>query len=145
MISLQREMPVPIATGERLLSRWEYRELLEGGGCAIIQPDLMHAAGITEVSKIATVADTYYIPVAPHNPGWPICNLAAMHLAASIPNFLILEQMEGERALRDALCTDPVAYHDGYFDLPTKPGLGTDLKLDVLEERAFRPQPCRGS
>ncbi len=73
MARLQRDLPVPIATGERLLSRWEYRELLEEGGCRIVQPDVMHAAGITEVRKIAAMADTAYIPVAPHNPGGPIC------------------------------------------------------------------------
>ena len=145
MIQLQRELPVPIATGERLLSRWEYRELLAEGGCKIAQPDLMHAAGITEVRKIAALADTYYIPIAPHNPGGPICTLAAMHLAAAIPNFLILEQMEGERALRDQLCTVPVAFQDGHFALPTGPGLGTDLRLDLLEERRYRPQPVSGS
>lgn len=145
MIRLQQELPVPIATGERLLSRWEYRELLEGGGCKIAQPDLMHAAGITEVRKIASLADTYYIPIAPHNPGGPICTLAAMHLAAAIPNFLVLEQMEGERALRDQLCTVPVAFNDGHFDLPTGPGLGTDLNLELLAERNFRPQPTSGS
>jgi len=145
MVRLQQQMPVPIATGERLLSRWEYRELLEGGGCKIIQPDVMHAAGITEVRKIATMADTYYVPVAPHNPGGPICTLAAMHLAAGVPNFYILEQMEDERGLRDELCTNPVRYRDGYFELPTAPGLGTDLNLEVLKERRFRPQPVSGS
>ena len=145
MVQLQRELPVPIATGERLLSRWEFRELLEGGGCKVIQPDVMHAAGITEVRKIASMADTYYVPVAPHNPGGPICSLAAMHLAASIPNFLILEQMEGERALRDELCTEPVRYEDGHFHLPAGPGLGTDLRLEVLRDRAFKPQPVSGS
>ena len=145
MARLQKEMPVPIATGERLLSRWEFRELIDEGGCKIIQPDLMHAAGITEVRKIATLADTAYIPVAPHNPGGPICMLAAMHLAASIPNFLILEQMEDERALRDQLCTNPVVFRDGFFELPTAPGLGTDLNLDVLASHGFQPQPVSGS
>lgn len=145
MVALQKEIAVPIATGERLLSRWEFRELLEGGGCKIIQPDVMHGAGITEMRKIANLADTYYVPVAPHNPGGPICNLAAMHVAAAIPNFHILEQMEEERPLRDELCTNPVRYADGYFELPTTPGLGTDLNLDVLRERNFQPQPVTGS
>jgi galactonate dehydratase len=145
MVALQREMPVPIATGERLLSRWEFRELVEGGGCRIIQPDVMHGAGITEMRKIANMADTYYIPVAPHNPGGPICNLAAMHVAAAIPNFHILEQMEDERPLRDELCTIPVRCVEGSFELPTAPGLGTDLILEVLRERAYQPQPISGS
>jgi galactonate dehydratase len=141
MIRLQQDISIPIATGERLLSRWEFRELLEGGGCRVIQPDLMHAGGISEVRKIAAMADMFYIPVAPHNPGGPICNLAAMHLAAAIPNFLILEQMEDERALRDEVSTNPVRYSDGFFELPTEPGLGTDLNLDALKDRAYRPHP----
>lgn len=145
MVQLQRELPVPIATGERLLSRWEVRQLLEEGGCKVLQPDVMHAGGLTEVKRIATFADTYYVPIAPHNPGGPICTLAAMHLAAAIPNFLILEQMEEERALRDQLCTNPVRYDAGMFELPTAPGLGTDLRLDLLAEHAFRPQPVAGS
>src|SRR6266487_4986940 len=73
----------------------------------------MHAGGITEVKRIAALADMYYIPIAPHNPGGPICMLAAMHLAAAIPNFFILEQMEEERALRDQICTNPVHYNAG--------------------------------
>ncbi|MGI5915067.1 MAG: galactonate dehydratase [Anaerolineae bacterium] len=140
---LQREITTPIATGERLLTRWEFLELLEHGGCKIIQPDLMHAGGISEVRRIASLADTYYIPVAPHNPGGPICMLAAMHLAAAIPNFYILEQMEAERPLRDALCTEPVRYQDGYFYLSAGPGWGTDLRLDVLRQRDFLPQPSQ--
>lgn len=68
-----------------------------------------------------------------------------MHLAAAIPNFLVLEQMEEERALRDELCTVPVAFAGGDFILPTGPGLGTDLNLALLADRAFRPQPVSGS
>lgn len=148
MIRLQQELPVPIATGERLLTRWEYRELLEGGGCKIIQPDLTHGSGITEVKRIAALADTYYVAVAPHNSAGPIGTLAALHLAAAIPNFLILEQMENERELRDQLCTEPLRFHEGFFELPTAPGLGTDLRLEVLEERpehGFRAQPASSS
>jgi len=141
MVQLQRELPVPIATGERLLSRWEIRALLEEGGCKVLQPDVMHAGGITEMKRMAILADTYYIPIAPHNPGGPICMLAAMHLAAAIPNFYILEQMEEERMLRDEICATPVHYHAGTFELPTAPGLGTDLMLDALQERGFQPQP----
>jgi galactonate dehydratase len=143
MAALQREIQVPFATGERLLSRWEYREIIEDGACKVIQPDLMHAGGITEVRKIAAMADTYFVPVAPHNPGGPISMLGAMHLAASLSNFYILEQMEDERALRDSISTHPVPYRDGHFELTDRPGLGTDVDLDVLRARPFRPQPVR--
>jgi galactonate dehydratase len=145
MVRLCREMPVPLATGERLLTRWDYRELLQEGGCHVAQPDVMHCAGLTECKRIAALADMHYIPIAPHNPGGPICTLAAMHLAAAIPNFLVLEQMEEERALRDELCTEPVRFVDGHFELPTGPGLGTDLNLDALAERGAQPQPVSGS
>ncbi len=145
MVNLRQRLPVPIATGERLLTRWDWVDLLQGGGCDVAQPDVMHCGGITEVKRIAALADTHYIPIAPHNPGGPICTLASMHLAAAIPNFLVLEQMEGERSLRDELSTQPVRFVDGHFELPTGPGLGTDLNLEVLNGRAFRPQPVAGS
>lgn len=141
MAALQRDIGTPIATGERLLSRYEYRELLEKSGCRIVQPDLMHAGGFTEVRKIATLADTYYVPVAPHNPGGPICTAAAMHLAAAVPNFLILEHMEPQRALRDRASVTPIAYEDGHFLLPERPGLGVEPNLEFLAAHPYRPQP----
>jgi galactonate dehydratase len=141
MAKLQRSLPIPIATGERLLSRWEFRELLAEGGCQVIQPDLMHAGGFTEVKRIAAMADMHYINVAPHNPGGPLCTVASMHLAAAIPNFLVLEQMEGERAIRDNLSSVPIELVDGCFHLSDAPGLGIEPNLEALEEYPFRPQP----
>ena len=148
MAQLKRELVsvgVPLATGERLLSRWEFRELVESGGADVLQPDLIHAGGITEVRKIASLADTYYLPIAPHNSSGPIANLLSIHLASTIPNFLILEEIEPETEIRDSICTHPLTPENGFFPLPTEPGIGTDLKLDVLEanadEHRFRPQP----
>jgi galactonate dehydratase len=138
---LARDLRVPIATGERLLSRYEYRQLLEEGACKIIQPDLMHAGGFTETRRIASLADTYYVPVAPHNPGGMICTAAAMHLAAAVPNFFILEQMEPQRAFRDRASINPIRFENGCFILPDGPGLGIEPDLDVLEEMSFKPQP----
>jgi galactonate dehydratase len=141
MAQLQRDIATPIATGERLLSRFEYREILENAGCRIIQPDLMHAGGLTEVRKIAALADTWYVPVAPHNPGGPICTAAAMHLAAAVPNFFILEQMEPQRALRDRASDRPIRFSNGNFLLPEGPGLGIEPNLEFLADYPYRPQP----
>lgn len=141
MAQLQRELRTPIATGERLLSRYEFRELLEAGGCRVAQPDLMHAGGLTEVRRIAALADTWYVPVAPHNPGGPICTVASMHLAAAVPNFLILEQMEPQRELRDRASRPAVRFEDGHFVLPDAPGLGIEPDLEVLAGLPFKPQP----
>ncbi len=140
MVRLQREISTPIATGERLLSRYEYRELIENGGVKIIQPDLMHAAGLTEVRRIASFADTYYIPVAPHNPGGPICTVASMHLAAAIPNFYILEQMEPQREFRDRSALPAVKFENGHFILPQGPGWGIEPDLEILKSKPYQPQ-----
>lgn len=141
MAQLQRDIATPIATGERLLSRYEYRELLEAGGCKIVQPDLMHAGGLTEVRRIASFADTYYVPVAPHNPGGPICTVASMHLAAAIPNFYVLEQMEPQRASREKTSHPIIRFEGGKFHLPDGPGFGIEPDLKALEAYPFKPQP----
>ena len=114
---------VPVTGEERLLSRWEILPLLEGGGCSVLQPDVMHAGGITEVKRMALLADTHYVSVAPHNPGGPICNLAAMHLAAAIPNFLVLEEMEEERSLTGQPL-HAVRFADGMFEVHGRAGAG---------------------
>lgn len=141
MAQLQRDLRTPIATGERLLSRFEYRELLEVGGCRVIQPDLMHAGGFTEVRRIAALADTWYIPVAPHNPGGPILTAASLHLAAAIPNFYILEQMEPQRPFRDRASIPALQIEKGHFILPQAPGLGLEPDLAMIQNRSFSPQP----
>lgn len=141
MARLQREMPVPIATGERLLSRFEFREILDEGACRIIQPDIMHGGGFTELKRISTLADMHYVPVAPHNPGGPVCTMASMHFAAAIPNFLVLEEIEPDRPLRDAASAPAIRFEDGCFVLPETPGLGLEPDLDALKDRPARRQP----
>ncbi len=141
MAQLQGRLSTPIATGERLLSRQEFRELFELGGCRIAQPDVMHCGGITELRRIASMADTYNIQVAPHNPGGPICVAASLHLAAVIPNFLILEQMELQREARDRLSSPPLVIENGFYRVPDAPGLGVDIDVAAIKDIAGRQQP----
>jgi galactonate dehydratase len=143
MAELAQRLTTPIATGERLLSRHEVRELLERGGVKILQPDIMHCGGFTEMLKIASLADTYNVPIAPHNPGGPICVAASLHLAAAIPNFLILEQMEPQRAARDRLSTPILTLRDGFYDVPQAPGLGVEPDLAALKALSRQTQPRR--
>lgn len=143
MAQLQTRLRTPIATGERLLSRYEFRELLELGGCKVVQPDIMHCGGFTEMKRIAALADTHYVQVAPHNPGGPICVAASLHLAAAIPNFLILEQMEPQRAARDRLASPALAIEAGHFIVPDAPGLGVEPDLEAIRAMSARPQPRR--
>lgn len=141
MAQLQGRLSTPIATGERLLSRQEFRELFELGGCRIAQPDVMHCGGITELRRIASMADAYNIQVAPHNPGGPICVAASLHLAAVIPNFLILEQMELQREARDRLSSPTLVIENGFYRVPDAPGLGVDIDVAAIKDIAGRQQP----
>lgn len=142
LVQLKQEINTPIATGERLLSRWEYRELIEQGGADILQPDLMHAGGLTEVRKIACAADTYYLPIAPHNPAGPICTAASVHLGLAIPNFHSLETMDDEKALRDEICLKPLPFDHGVFTMPEGPGFGVELDAKKLQGRHYKPAPA---
>jgi galactonate dehydratase len=143
MAQLQSRIVTPVATGERLLSRFEVRELLELGGCRVLQPDIMHCGGFTEMRRIAALADTWCVPIAPHNPGGPICVAASLHLAAAIPNFLILEQMEPQRARRDGLGHPALLLENGCFRLPNGPGLGVEPDVEAISALAAKPQPRR--
>jgi len=145
LIALKQQFPVPLAAGEHLMNRWEFRELVEGSAIDILQPDLCHGGGITEVKRVATLADTYFMTIAPHNSAGPIGTMASIHLAASIPNFLILEQLEDEREMRDSICKPAVQIVDGHFVLPNAPGLGVDLDFSAIKERSFKPVPTRCS
>jgi galactonate dehydratase len=125
---------IPVATGERIHSRYEFRELFELQAADIIQPDITHIGGILETKKIAAWADAYYTLVAPHNVGGPVATAAALHFAASTPNFKIQEHFNdfAEDWVKQLAPGNPEVT-DGYFDLPQGPGLGVTLDLDAVE------------
>jgi galactonate dehydratase len=128
--------PVPIATGERLYSRWDFRAVLEAG-VAVVQPDLSHAGGISEVRRIAAAAETYGAALAPHCPLGPIALAASLQISFAVPNLLIQEQSLGIHYnvgsdLLDYLVDRSVfAYADGYVGRPSAPGLG--IEIDAAE------------
>jgi len=123
MAELARGTFLPIATGERIFTKWGFREILEKRAASILQPDLCHAGGITEVRLIAGMAEAYYVAVAPHNPLGPISLAAGIQLAASIPNFLCQEQV----SLGVGYLKNPFEIRNGYISIPTGPGLGIEL------------------
>lgn len=128
MAEIARGTHLPIATGERVFTKWGFREVLEKRAATILQPDLCHAGGITEVRLIAGMAEAYYATIAPHNPLGPISLAAGIQLAASIPNFLCQEQS----SLGDGYLKRPFVVKDGFIDLPTGPGLGIELDENAL-------------
>ena len=123
-----RSTTIPIATGERLFTKWEFRPVLEAGAAAVLQPDLSHAGGISECKKIAAMAECHYAMLAPHCPLGPIALAACLHTDAAIPNFLIQEHV----TLGEGYLKQPLQLTDGYITLPAGPGLGVELDEKAL-------------
>jgi len=128
MAEIARGTHLPIATGERVFTKWGFREVLEKKAATVLQPDLCHAGGITECRLIAGMAEAYYATIAPHNPLGPISLAAGIQLAAAIPNFLCQEH----RTLGEGYLKKPFELKGGFVDLPTGPGLGIELDDDAL-------------
>lgn len=131
MAEIARGTHLPIATGERVFTKWGFREVLEKKAATVLQPDLCHAGGITECRLIAGMAEAYYAAIAPHNPLGPISLAAGVQLAASIPNFLCQEQV----SLGEGYIKNPFKVVDGYLELPTAPGLGIELDENALADK----------
>lgn len=131
---------IPLATGERHFTRWEFWDLLKDRLVDIIQPDLCHAGGILEVRKIAAMAEAAGVMVAPHNPNGPVALAATVHFAACTPNFLITESVHTRTELANALVTQPLQVVDGYIPLPSAPGLGIDLDEEALAAHPGEPK-----
>jgi galactonate dehydratase len=131
MADIARGTHLPIAAGERIFTKWGFRELLEKRAAAILQPDLCHAGGIHETHIIAGMAEAYYAAVAPHNPLGPISLAACIQLDATIPNFVAQEHT----TLGEGYLKHPFVAREGYVELPTGPGLGIELDWDALEDK----------
>ncbi len=125
-------VPFPIATGERLLSRWEFRRIFEKNAVAYIQPDGSHAGGISELKRIANMAEVYYIHIMPHCAIGPVAFSSCMQVDAAVPNFLIQEQVDA--GLGEGLLKEPWQVVDGHIELPTKPGLGFEIDEKEAEQ-----------
>ncbi len=131
LADIARSTHIPIATGERIFTKWGFREILEKHAASVLQPDLCHAGGIHEVRLIAGMAEAYYAAVAPHNPLGPISLAACVQLDAAIPNFVAQEHT----TLGEGYLKQPFTVRDGYLELPTGPGLGIELDKDALADK----------
>ncbi len=125
--------PLRIATGEHVYSRFGFLDLLERKGAHVIQPDLTYSGGFLETKKIAALAETYYVSVAPHNCDGPLKTMIAVHLCANIPNFLILETFEDyDVPFRCDITPGAPRVRNGYYDVPTGPGWGVEVDESVV-------------
>jgi galactonate dehydratase len=135
------QINLPVATGERLHNRYEFRNLFVTEAADIVQPDITLMGGLSEVKKVAAMADTNYVTVAPHNVGGPVATCAALHFAASTPNFKIQEHFNDFQELWVKEAATGEGYPevvDGYFPLPEGPGLGVTLNEDLIAEHPFQ-------
>ena len=141
--AVREKSPVAISAGERLYTRWDYKPLFDKMPCDYIQPDISHAGGIMELKKIAAEAECRYIPFAPHNPSGPVANAATLQLAASCPNFCILEIMYSDVPWRKDVTDEALEYQDGYITIPDKPGLGIEIDEEACNEHPYQVHTLR--
>jgi len=131
LVEVARAVPIPIAAGERLVARHEIGEHLRRRACAILQPNVCYCGGISEFRRIAAMAESELVAVAPHNPNGPIGSMVSVHLALALSNVLILELVRDDVPWRHELVDIPLETHDGYVDPPTRPGIGVELVEEV--------------
>ncbi|RAK12583.1 galactonate dehydratase [Halanaerobium saccharolyticum] len=134
MIRINNLTSETIATGERLYTKWGFREVINSQAADVLQPDLSHAGGILECKKIAAMAEANYTSIAPHCPLGPVALAAGLQLDACIPNFLIQEHV----SLGEGFLKEPFKVVDGYIELPKKPGLGIEIKEELLEKHKLK-------
>lgn len=141
--AVRDKSPVAISAGERLYTRWDYKEMFNLMAADYIQPDISHAGGIMELKKIAAEAECRYIPFAPHNPSGPVANAATLQLAATCPNFEILEIMYSDVEWRKDVTNESLEYKDGYMTISDKPGLGIEINEEECLKHPYQPHTLR--
>lgn len=137
MARLSRQTTIPIATGERLCTKYEFAKVLQNGSASILQMALGRVGGLLEGKKIASMAEVYYAQIAPHMYCGPVSAMADMHLSTCTPNFLIQESIKTMGGFHAAVLKEPIEWDNGYLIPPTKPGLGIELNEDVIAQNPF--------
>ena len=143
LAELKTRVRVPLACGERLYNRWQFHSLLDLHAADYIQPDVSHAGGITEIKKIAAMAETNHVPICPHNPSGPVANAATLQLAACLPNFYLLETMSSDVPWRKDVCRENIEICNGFMKVPTDPGLGVDICEEEITKHPYQPTSLR--
>jgi len=136
--AVREQVDVPICVGERLYTRWDFLPIFEGRLADFVMPDIAWTGGISEMLRIATMAETYHVPVTPHNAGGPLQIIAAAHAMATIPNFYRLEFATGALPHFQACLNQPIELDGDSLRLPDRPGLGFDLNTEYLRMQAVQ-------
>ena len=143
LAEVSRRSPVPIATGEKLFTVPQFKELTDRRACAILQPDITQCFGIHRMLEIARLADAQQMLMAPHNTSGPVGHAAVIHADAVVSNFLIQEITASYLSQFDRFAEHPFQVRDGYMNLPQEPGLGVTVKEADIAQLPYRPTPFR--
>jgi galactonate dehydratase len=139
LAQVARATSIPVATGERLFTKWAFREVLELGAAALVQPDLSHCGGVLEARAIAAMAEVYYCGFAPHNPLGPVNTIVSAHVGMASPNFVALETCLYPPEWTRELLMEPLRIADGYLELSDAPGWGIELDVELCRGHPYRP------
>jgi galactonate dehydratase len=139
LAQVARATSIPIATGERLFTKWSFREVLELGAATLLQPDLSHCGGVLEARAIAAMAEVYYCGFAPHNPLGPVNTIVSAHVAMASPNFVALEICLYPEEWTRELLTEPLELANGYLELSDEPGWGIELDVELCRGHPYKP------
>jgi galactonate dehydratase len=143
LAQVRKAVPIPISAGERSYSRFDCADLLAAKAVDVIQADVIHIGGLTELKRATVLADAAYVPVSPHNPNGPICHAATLHMAAACHNFSILETMVTDVPWRKDITDEQWHFENGYFKVPSTPGLGIELNEDNLAKYPYEARDLR--
>lgn len=139
--TVARALPFAIATGERLIALREFREHLAAGACSVLQPDVCHVGGPTMVNKIAALAESHHVALAPHNPLGPIATAVNQHLGFALPGVLIQEVMRSDVPWRDEVVDGTLPIVNGHVALPSVPGWGITVDEKAAAAHPYEPEP----
>ncbi|MEZ4621726.1 MAG: mandelate racemase/muconate lactonizing enzyme family protein [Caldilineaceae bacterium] len=131
---VKEQVSTPICTGERLHTRWEFVPIFENGLADFVMPDVTWTGGISELKKIATMAEAYYIPISPHDASGPVNVIAGAQVMMTVPNFYKLEVHRYDLSSYNILLDQPLDIRSGHLYVPDRPGLGIELNVDVLKK-----------
>ena len=133
---VREQVRTPLSVGERLHTRWDFVPVLENGLADFVMPDVTWTGGISELKKIATLAEAYYVPISPHDAAGPVNLIAGGHVMATVPNFYRIESSSHDLSGYDELLVAPLDNSDGRLKLPPGPGLGIEFDVEYLRAHA---------
>jgi galactonate dehydratase len=144
MALVAQQIHIPIATGERLHTIWEFEALLSRGAVQFVRPDVCMVGGLTHAKKIAALAEAHHVGVVPHNPLSPVSTAACLQLTACIPNFALQEYPKGEHEPpKSEIIKTPIELEEGFLIIPDAPGIGIELAEDAAERHPYRKREIR--